>query len=146
MCGVILWLLQYAFMVWCLVKHRDNFAITFTLKFCKESEDGFRMWKIIEVKHHIIMMDISVRILLQMLYVNLLIYSVFHCSCTNKWIQCSVWCRWALTYQFKRNFHLQSSWTMETNLHDRNNGSEAACIKHMSLSWLQVRNWGSNTL
>jgi hypothetical protein len=26
---------QYAFMAWCLVKHRDNFAFTFTLLFAK---------------------------------------------------------------------------------------------------------------
>jgi hypothetical protein len=29
MCGAILPLPQYVFMVWCLVKHRDNFTFTF---------------------------------------------------------------------------------------------------------------------
>jgi hypothetical protein len=31
MCGAIPPLRQYAFMAWCLVKHRDNFTFTFTL-------------------------------------------------------------------------------------------------------------------
>jgi hypothetical protein len=30
MCGTVLPLPQYAFMAWCLVKHRDNFTFTFT--------------------------------------------------------------------------------------------------------------------
>jgi hypothetical protein len=39
--GAIPSLPQYAFMVWCLVKHRDNFTFTFTSKtseFCIRSD------------------------------------------------------------------------------------------------------------
>jgi hypothetical protein len=49
MCGAIHPLLQYAFMAWCLVKHRDNFTFTFA---CSENVKQKSFWgRIIAARH-----------------------------------------------------------------------------------------------
>jgi hypothetical protein len=44
MLGAILPLSQYAFMAWCLVKHRDNFTFTFCLATLVASADDIAGW------------------------------------------------------------------------------------------------------
>jgi len=48
--GAIHPLLQYAFMAWCLVKHRDNFTFTLAYLFEDHSREIIRQGKLIN-KH-----------------------------------------------------------------------------------------------
>jgi len=48
--GAILPLPQYAFITWCLVKHRDNFSFTFMLLDRKRKEDVTQVERIFIVQ------------------------------------------------------------------------------------------------